>query len=283
MQTQTSASELRPAWANPSSASERVMWLNADRVLYVGLLGVPTIRTFGALSIYVSLGLPHRISIGASEWQETDFSVVPPYVGHRIESNDRAICKILIETETVRLSGLPEHIRNGCGAVDAPPASQGIRDALAKFKCSAIREYTRSEDFDKDFFGGVLPVRAIEKRIGAVLGRIKRAPQNHTSAVECADACCLSVSRFLHLFKAEVGLPFRSFRTWQRARSVLYHVTQNTNLANLALDVGYPDSTHFSHTVRQVYGLTPKSIFAGCRKLALYGSGPASASRHGLD
>ena len=41
----------------------------------------------------------------------------------------------------------------------------------------------------------------------------------------------------------------------------------------VALDVGYPDSTHFSHSIRQVYGLTPKSIFAGCRKLALYGSG----------
>ena len=52
-------------------------------------------------------------------------------------------------------------------------------------------------------------------------------------------------------------------------------MTQNANLANIALDVGYPDSTHFSHSVRQVFGLTPKSIFAGCRKLALYGSGAA--------
>jgi AraC-like DNA-binding protein len=46
--------------------------------------------------------------------------------------------------------------------------------------------------------------------------------------------------------------------------------------------VGYPDSTHFSHSVRQVYGLTPKSIFAGCRKLALYGSGAAALPRYGF-
>ena len=80
------------------------------------------------------------------------------------------------------------------------------------------------------------------------------------------------MSRFLHLFKAEVGVPFRSFRTWQRARSVLHFVTQTANLATIALDVGYPDSTHFSHSIRQVFGLTPKSIFEGCRKLELYGA-----------
>ena len=58
--------------------------------------------------------------------------------------------------------------------------------------------------------------------------------------------------------------------------------TQDANLANIALDVGYPDSTHFSHSVRQVYGLTPKSIFAGCRKLALYGYGTAGAQGYGM-
>lgn len=57
-------------------------------------------------------------------------------------------------------------------------------------------------------------------------------------------------------------------------------MTQSSNLTDIALDAGYPDSTHFSHSIRQVYGLTPKSIFAGCRKLALYASGAAAAAPH---
>ena len=57
---------------------------------------------------------------------------------------------------------------------------------------------------------------------------------------------------------------------------MLYFVTQNANLATIALDAGYPDSTHFSHSIRNVFGLTPKSIFAGCRKLALCGGSAAA-------
>ena len=82
----------------------------------------------------------------------------------------------------------------------------------------------------------------------------------------------LSFSRFLHLFRENVGAPFRSFRTWKRARSLLQYVNRDANLAHVALDTGYPDSTHFSHSIRQIYGMKPKDMFAGSRRLAIYGS-----------
>jgi len=80
----------------------------------------------------------------------------------------------------------------------------------------------------------------------------------------------LSFSRFLHLFKQETGLTFRAFRAWKRARSLLRHVHQSTTLTDIALDTGYPDSTHFSHSIRQVYGLRPSDILAGSRRLAVH-------------
>lgn len=283
MQIQIDPSALRPGRAVPPSVSERVMWINADRVLYVGLLGEPSVRTFGAFCIYVSLRRPHRVSVDGGEWEEAMLSVVPPYVGHRIESEDRMICNILIESETVRLRDLPACIRIGRGAVQDGEALQTMRDALEKFQRCPTRQYARTEEFDANFFGGALPARPLDRRVAAVVDKIKCDPNSHTSAEDCAVACHLSVSRFLHLFKAEVGSPFRSFRTWQRARSVLYYVTQNSNLTSIALDVGYPDATHFSHSIRQIYGLTPKSIFAGCRRLALYGSGAAASPRSGFN
>ena len=50
-------------------------------------------------------------------------------------------------------------------------------------------------------------------------------------------------------------------------------VDQSTTLTDVALGAGYPDSTHFSHSIRQVYGLKPKDIFAGSRKLRVIGPG----------
>lgn len=252
---------------------QRMMWLNTDRVVYLGLLGAPSVRCLGAFSVYVSLRGTHRICVDGGDWQDCAFSVVPPYVRHRIVSGERMICNLLIESETVDVQALPAWLRDGRGAVDAPAALGGIRAALDDLRRASARQYPHTADFDESFFGGPLRAQPLDPRVQAVVERIKADPNGHVSAQQCAEAACLSVSRFLHLFKAETGSPFRSFRTWQRARSLLYYVTQSSNLTDIALDAGYPDSTHFSHSIRQVYGLTPKSIFAGCRKLALYASG----------
>lgn len=256
------------------------MWLNADRVLYVGLAGSPSARTLGAYSIYMSLSKPHRIRIEDGVWQEAELSVVPPYVAHSLVAGERMFCNILIESDSVDGAGLPAFVAHGCGAIHDVVALAALQRALGAFQKSANRHFPQTGDFDRAFFGEVLATRAVDRRIGAVLARIKDDPNSLTSAQDCAKATHLSVSRFLHLFKAEAGTPFRSFRTWQRARSVLYYVTQDANLADIALDVGYPDSTHFSHSIRQVFGLTPRSIFAGSRKLALYGRPAATSARY---
>ena len=107
-------------------------------------------------------------------------------------------------------------------------------------------------------------------------------------AGDCAASVRLSFSRFLHLFKEQTGAPFRSMRTWKRARSLLHYVNRPSNLTAVALETGYPDATHFSHSIRQVYGLKPKDIFAGSRRLVLLGkpsttrqsTPPATALEH---
>jgi AraC-like DNA-binding protein len=79
----------------------------------------------------------------------------------------------------------------------------------------------------------------------------------------------LSVSRFLHLFGRELGVPFRRFRAWKRARSLLAFMATRQNLAEFALRVGYPDSTHFSHSIRTVYGMCPREIFAHGKSISV--------------
>jgi len=55
-------------------------------------------------------------------------------------------------------------------------------------------------------------------------------------------------------------------------------VTENANLADVAQHTGYPDSSHFSHSIRLVFGLTPKDVFAGSRKLELHAQAAAGSS-----
>jgi len=254
--------------------SSRLMWITADRVFYVGLLGAPTVRTMGSVIVYVAVAGSIRIRIDGGEWQTTEMAVVPPYVPHQVLAEARLINVLKIEAETVDLAALPAELR-GRGAVQAPEFVQLVRRWQRELAKNGALLDLRQLDFDCAFFGRRLTPPRVDRRIAAVLERIKRDPSAPAIAEECAAMAHLSFSRFLHLFKQELGVPFRSFRTWKRARSLLHYLNTESNLTHVALDTGYPDSTHFSHSIRHVYGLTPKDIFAGSRGLALYDDRPS--------
>ncbi|MBL8349055.1 MAG: helix-turn-helix transcriptional regulator [Burkholderiaceae bacterium] len=266
------------------------MWLNNDRVFYAGLLGPVSVRTMGGWLVYVSLGAPLRIALGDAAsgtlagdapWQTTELAVVPPYTPHRLACDERLICSITVEPETVDEAALPAWLRAHAGAVPQTHPEyarmlQRVRTAHAWLRSRGREIDLQTTGFDECFFGQTLAPRRLDARIARVLEDMRNDPSRNTTAQQCAEAVGLSFSRFLHLFKAEVGTPFRSLRTWKRARSLLHHVTRETNLVHVALDTGYPDSTHFSHSIRQVYGLKPRDLFAGSRKLTVLGDSPAA-------
>jgi AraC-like DNA-binding protein len=246
------------------------MWITTQRVFYAGLLGAASERSLGGHGVYVSpTGAPLRIRIGGGAWQSGELLVVPPQVPHHVATDHRLILNLLVESESVDPAQLPDFLQH-CGPVDAPPFVRRVRDAHARLLEASGRESFDGFDFDTLFFGHLLAPRPLDARIRAVVDRINADPAAPTSAEECAAAVKLSFSRFLHLFKQETGVPFRAFRAWKRARSLLRHVRQSATLTDIALDTGYPDSTHFSHSIRQVYGLRPSDILAGSRRLAVH-------------
>ncbi|MBB3179898.1 AraC-like DNA-binding protein [Variovorax sp. Sphag1AA] len=248
---------------------ERLMWITTERVFYAGLLGDAAERTMGGHGVYVSpTGAPLSIRIGGGAWQSGELLVVPPQVPHQVKTEHRLVLNLLIEADSVDPSRLP-HFMQHCGPVDAPAFVRCVREAYARLLDASGSGSFEGFEFDSLFFDEPLAPRAIDARIRAVVDRINADPAAQTSAEECAAAVKLSFSRFLHLFKQETGVTFRAFRAWKRARSLLRYVRQSASLTDIALDTGYPDSTHFSHSIRQVYGLRPSDILAGSRRLAL--------------
>lgn len=262
-------------------ASARFMWITPGRVFYGGLLGAPTLRRLGSWTLYFSRDATLRLSIeagGDARWDEGRLAVVPPYRPHRLASAARHVCDILIEPETIDAAGLEEPLRmvlQGEGMLDtAQPTLGGLLERL----CEAHDHLASQLDplpahdaaFDELVFGTTLPKPALDPRIIAALETLKDDDALDASAQELADRARLSFHRFLHLFGDEVGVPLRTFRSWKRARMWLKHVTEESNLTEVAHRIGYPDSAHFSRSVRQVFGLQPKDVIAGCRRLALH-------------
>jgi AraC-like DNA-binding protein len=257
--------------------SGHLMLITPERVFYAGLLGRPRRRCSGAFHIYVAIEGGLRLAPEGACETYGELAVVPPYLQHTISSDHRAVLCLTIEPESVR-AGAFDDLAARLSGPERPLFARRIRAAYAQLLQLRCRDAITSAELDRMCLGETLPARTLDPRVVKAIAQIGRFSGEPVTAESCAVEIGLSASRFLHLFKEETGMSFRSFRAWKRARHLLHFANQDLNLAHLAQQIGYPDSTHFSHSIRRFYGLKPRAIFSGSRDLAIYRSGRASDS-----
>ncbi len=251
----------------PSQEQEnsRLMLIGPHRVFYYGLLGRPGIRNFGCATLYVSDLEPLQVNIG-NGWSTRQLAWVPPYTPHRVRTADRHLAVVMLEpeyTDTVMAGAcIQRKLQENASAVRAR-----ILEGVIRLQQVATSARLSDAEFDDLLFGQSLPRRLLDPRVSHVVDRICENTADPCSASCLADSEGLSLSRFLHLFKAETGVCLRKYRAWRRARTLLYHVRSPSTLTDIALETGYPDSTHFSHSIRRIYGLPPRDIVSGSRRL----------------
>jgi AraC-like DNA-binding protein len=250
--------------------SGRLMLISPERVFYAGLLGRPKKRSSGGYNIYTAMRGELKITQAQSELTG-EVAIVPPYVPHSVESEHPSIICLVIEPETVEPAAMADMSARISGTA-APDFARRIRDAYESLRLRERGCGFTTQEFDQMSFGEDLPLRQIDHRIKRAAAALNDFSGSKMTAADCAASVNLSPSRFLHLFKAQTGVSFRAFRAWKRARHLLHFVNEDINLAHLAQDIGYPDSTHFSHSIRRFYGLQPRAIFSGSRDLAIYRS-----------
>jgi AraC-like DNA-binding protein len=254
------------------SDSGHLMLITPERVFYAGLLGRPRERCPGALHVYVSIQGGLRMTTGDGHENCGELFAVRPNVRHTITSDFRSAICFVIEPESVAagaFDALAERLSGPSGRLVACR----IRAAYDRLRELQHRDGITSAELDVMCFGEALAARALDPRVAKSIAQIDTFCGEPVTAASCAATAGLSSSRFLHLFKQQTGISFRAFRAWKRARHLLHYANQNINLAHLAQDIGYPDSTHFSHSIRRFYGLKPRAIFSGSRDLAIYRSG----------
>jgi AraC-like DNA-binding protein len=254
------------------------MLITPERVFYAGLLGRPRERCPGAFHVYVAIRDGLHLSTSDGCQAHGELAVTMPNLRHTITSEYRSAICIAIEPESVP-DGTLEAVARRLQGSDAGLFANRIRAAYATLAEMQHRDAISNAEFDTMCFGDALPQRALDPRVVRAIARIGQFSGEPVTAASCATEAGLSPSRFLHLFKEETGISFRSFRAWKRARHLLHFANQDINLAHLAQDIGYPDSTHFSHSIRRFYGLKPRAIFSGSRDLAIYRTGQVVSER----
>ena len=263
-----SSSSMEPMLLSPNPC----MMLTLKRIAYLGLLGAPKTRCFGATIIYSGLKSPFTILPFNQAPQISWMAIVPPYTPHIIKSRDRYICNIMVEDECTTYKTLARDMN-----IMSDSAIRRIRHVFTRIGQGRIDSGLNTTEFDDLFFNRSLPSRPLDHRIAKTVEHLRQRPHENIPATELADILTLSFSRFLHLFKDEVGVTYRQFRAWKRARAVLTFANGPMNATLVAMETGYPDSSHFSHSIRHYFGLRPKDIFAGSQRLRILTSSAQAA------
>ena len=255
------------------AGSRRLMVITSERVFYAGLLGRPRNRLSTGFHIYVSLEGGLSLTTASGRQDDADLVFARPNETHSLASTHPNVLCFVIEPETVAPGELERLAAQLTGETRGAAAARfrAAHEALAR-RNSTARDCAA---LDLLCLGEALPARNMDPRIVRAVHRITAFDRAPASASDCASAAGLSVSRFLHLFREQTGASFRVFRAAKRARHLLNFVSEEVNMARLAQDIGYPDSTHFSHSIRRFYGLKPRAIFSGSRGLVVH-RGPAA-------
>ena len=79
---------------------------------------------------------------------------------------------------------------------------------------------------------------------------------------EISKEILLSESRTLHLFKEQVGVPFRKYILWKKLKRAisLFANSKDKKVTDIALEAGFSDSAHLSKIIKSSFGISPTEI-----------------------
>ncbi len=100
----------------------------------------------------------------------------------------------------------------------------------------------------------------LDPRIARAVGIIQRDLHQPLRATKLAKACCLSTSRFIHLFKQSLGISYSAYVAQarvDRAKSLLTHT--ELGMGSIAEETGFPNQNYFATVFRRHCGCSPTS------------------------
>jgi AraC-like DNA-binding protein len=110
---------------------------------------------------------------------------------------------------------------------------------------------------------GVAPNRKRDARIAAVLQAIRDSDDLRMSLESAAAIAHLSPGRFAHLFKDELGLPFRRYMLWRKVTRAMLAMGQERTIAAAAQRGDFADAAHLTRTFFRMFGMKPSVLMRG--------------------
>lgn len=258
----TGVQDLKPLWH-----------VGTSRMLFAGCLGRNTLHSHSTSVLLAGLYDDFELRVGKGRWVTCRMAVIRAGISYEFDAGGRPLAVIYGEPNVVSAEGFATLMRD---VEELPGALISRHGEVAALR--AIYEDPDSATWvdpaiaELVDFSNARARRQIDPRIAravdALAGRDSLVcdgddlPSVSTAAVDAG----ISTSRFQHVFKAEVGVPYRRYLCWLRMRAAVRDVVGGSNLTTAAHAAGYCDQAHFAHEFRRIFGAPASHSLANVRR-----------------
>lgn len=193
--------------------------------------------------------------------------IICSYRDHFIRS-DKEVVSILIDVHSKwgRILNKKYFNNDGIGEIVTPSINQVIQYLKCEWKqLDRVKNQITNlldiliSECDIDY--------SIDKRIDESIRYIKKDRTKKIGISELADNVYLSKTRFIHLFKDEVGTSTMKYITWNKLiLSFSMLLKSEKTITEVAYEYGFSDSAHFSRIFKRHFGVSPKKLLIECKK-----------------
>jgi AraC-like DNA-binding protein len=226
------------------------VWLWPGQALYAG----PSLNLephSGSVWCF-AVGIGGPLSVTTSDGTvESESLLIPPRLTHQLVCLGHGLVSCYLEPTSVRAESCRNRMSRWQGEIGVGHAAQD--------------ELTFTPDDDERACGWLdlaapAAQRIVDPRIATAAHRIRVDPTTAVSAQELATDAGLSESRFLHLFRDELGTSLRRYRIWVRLVHAGTAIAGGANLTEAAMKAGFASPSHLADRFKSTFGLSASQL-----------------------
>lgn len=227
--------------------------------------GIVPPHTHHAIQLVVALEGGFAIRGAHGDWRRAQGAIVRPDALHSYDPSGTLNAMLFVDPESTEGLGLVAPLRDDITLVPeerlADCAAELRRFLEQPFESLRIPDLVRK--CVHAFCTGAPPSRRLDPRVTRVLAAIRASDDLRMSVDTAAAMAFLSPSRFAHLWKQQVGLPFRRYLLWRKLTRAMLMIGRGRTTAAAAHEADFADAAHLTHTFHRMVGIAPSVLMSG--------------------
>lgn len=218
-----------------------------------------------AIQIVISLDQPFAVCGHDGDWRQGRGILIRPDVAHSFDCHGAFGAMLFVDPESregvwlrTPLAQDITIVPDSCLASSVAELRAFIEQPFASMEIGALIRHCVQA-----LSPGPPPLRRLEPRITKVLNRIQASDDLRISLDAAAEMAFLSPTRFAHLFKEQVGLPFSRYMLWRKLTRAMVAIGSERTIADAAQVADFADAAHLTRTFYQMVGMAPSVLMRG--------------------